>query len=83
MNHVARMEVVEALNDVGQLVAGVSVGQMRRERHLQAQVCWHGVPLDVFWQFPARHPIRNEPDPHEGNRYPGRARYLDGSSVST
>jgi hypothetical protein len=31
MNHVARMEVVDALNDVGQLVAGVSVGNATRE----------------------------------------------------
>jgi hypothetical protein len=43
--HIARMEVVEALSDVGQLVAGVSVGQTQRERHLRAQAGRHrGAP---------------------------------------
>ena len=33
-----RVEVVEALCDLGELVVGVSMGQLRQEGHAQVQV---------------------------------------------
>jgi hypothetical protein len=40
MNHIAGVEVVESLGDVGYLVVGISVGQTRQEGHLRVE----GVP---------------------------------------
>ena len=43
MYHIARMKVAEALSDVGQLVAPVSVGLTRRAEHRPVQfgLHWH------------------------------------------
>jgi hypothetical protein len=51
--HFARMEVVESVSDVGQLVVGVSEGQTQRERHLRAQIGRH---RSVFLMYSDRSP---------------------------
>jgi len=38
MDHIAGVNVAEALRDVGQLVTGINVGQVQQEVHPQVRV---------------------------------------------
>ena len=57
MYHVAGMEVVDALSDVGELMTELCIGQLQQRDTHKPELIHIGVLLDVFQQVFARHPI--------------------------
>ena len=61
MDHVTKMEVVEATRDTRQLLTEIRMGGIHEEEIThESESIYTGVILDVFREGPTRHPTRGE-----------------------
>ena len=60
MDHIARVEVAEAVGDIGQLVTSVSVERVHQGDTYESKSVCIRVFLDVLPEGSTRHPVRNE-----------------------